>query len=393
MARKAKQSSEDDGMIMHPKTYMVDSPDWDPNAPDVELETPGGRKPPRPGGHRRGVGSSAGSAKIEPQASSAKLLLIVVGALVVIAGGALGVYFWLESQTDDTVVAAEALAVETEGAATVPAADAGDELAAEFAAELDRAELEAMYRGHVAATAATLGVEPPTLEQLRQPAVFRHPISHGNPRVLGPGKSLRVGELSLRVKIVQGLSVDRVKVSSKAQHTLLIVENRGEVPLAYRLLARKLAGGKCLTPAIIRYDALVLDPEQRVEISICSGRQSVEIIDLRTLELNELGAVWIRQLPPPAVGLGGLAAKSHAVAEGTPQCTEDAEMLERTLYEGELDWEDVVDFYSRHDCTHYPWPSDYRFRDGEAPAELPVVAPWNPGMSPYDEDDAKTPAL
>ena len=387
MAGKAsKAKADEEVMIMHPKTRMVDSPDWHADAEDIEVV--GLNEPKRRAKPKQATPKQARSRAVPDEGASSRLGVILLISTVALAGVAFALNYLLNSEAEHTSARAEraiASGSEAEAAAGETGEAKTDAAAGEAPAD-DRGMLETMYRGHVAATAVALGVEAPSTEALAKPAVFSHPISHGTPKVLGPNKSLREGPLSLRVKIVQGLSVDRIKVSSKGQHTLLVVENKGEVPVAYRLLARKLAGAKCLTPAIIRYDAIALDPGQQIEISICSGRQAVEIIDLRTYELSSVGIAWVRQLPPGVVGLDGLTAKAHEVAEGTAQCTEDEEMLQRALYEGELAWEDVIDFYSRHDCTHYPWPSDYRYREGQGPAELPVVAPWNPGASPYDED-------
>ncbi len=48
---------------------------------------------------------------------------------------------------------------------------------------------------------------------------------------------------------------------------------------------------------------------------------------------------------------------------------ETAKLLET----GKAQWEDVVDFYSRHDCNSYRWPARYT-RIVEPLRELPFAA-------------------
>lgn len=231
----------------------------------------------------------------------------------------------------------------------------------------------AVYESRVQATAAELGIDAPSLDQLRQPNQFHHPITHSKPKTLRPSSSKTEGPLQLSVR-VDDRAVARGGMQTKTKHTTLRVHNRGEVPVAYRLDARKAGGGDCQSRAIINYDAMVIDAGQTVEISVCSGRQSVEILDLRMLEITPIGAAWVRKIPPRPVGLPLEAARAHAPTGGVAPCSLGSSELGEAIRAGTVGWEDAIDFYSRHDCAHYPWWPAYR-RATATVEVLPMLSP------------------
>ena len=216
------------------------------------------------------------------------------------------------------------------------------------------------YVSLVTAAASAHGVEL-SLDQLHAPNTFVHTIRADAPTKIAPTKSLRAGSLSLRARVEGG---------GQAKHTLLELHNLGSVPLAYRV---ELGTGKCHPPGGSRYDALVLDPGAKVKVAVCAGRRSVELVDLRQLELSVLGAALVRKLPARAVGLSGAAARAHDPGATVVQCSAELDSA-AGLEQGEYAWEDVVDFFSRHDCDHYGWWPGYR-RALEAIPSLPVLAP------------------
>ncbi|PRQ04204.1 hypothetical protein ENSA5_09880 [Enhygromyxa salina] len=357
MSKDRKPAPETPGPILPPGTRLVDSPDWDRAAPNLEIVLDPKRKvaapapePPKPGG------------AAVPR-TTAIALMIGVG-LAIVAGAGFGLWKLLDANRD------------TESAALAETqTEAGVETGAVSAVEVEPApvtqqELETLYRGHVLETAVALDLDPLTIEELRQPNAFSHPISYGSPKIIAPGSSKRIGPLTFKVR-VDTLSLERRGIISKGRHTTLVVTNNGEQPLAYRLFMRKAEGGECKSPVVFNYDAMVIDPGQTFDISVCGGSHSVEVIDLRMLEITALGAAWVRQVPPEVVGLLGMAARAHDPGPDVIACKEDAAEIVRALDEHLVDWEDVIDFYSRHDCQHYPWPSEYRLAT-EALPSLPI---------------------
>lgn len=224
-------------------------------------------------------------------------------------------------------------------------------------------ETPVYYRTQLEASLATLELQTDVdalLEQLRQPNVFYHPITHGAPVTMKVGELRREQALELTV-LHEELRIKRGGLESNSLHTLLSVVNQGSVALAYRLVARSKDGGDCKMRAITQYDALVLDPGESARISICSGTHEVELVDLRMMELAQpIQIRWIRQLPPLTLGLDEIAVRSHKSAKTVLSCgAVPSKDTARQLSAGVAQWEDVIDFYSRHDCNLYRWPESY----------------------------------
>jgi hypothetical protein len=203
------------------------------------------------------------------------------------------------------------------------------------------------------------GLTAPPRERLLEPNTFFHVASSGDTRLLAPGASLSQAGLRISIK-VEDIDVERRGMRTKNTHTLAMVRNVGGKPLAYFLQLRSRTGD-CQLRALTRYDAMVLMPDEEAEVSVCSGSHEVEITDLRVLEVTELGALWVSKLPPQAVGHDDVSGRSHHPGPGIDVCAELPALQFATLInEGQAKWEDIVDFYSRHDCDHYRWWPGYK---------------------------------
>ena len=181
----------------------------------------------------------------------------------------------------------------------------------------------------------------------------------------------RTKEDRVRTEIIE---TERRGMRTKNEHTLVDVENVGTVPLAYFLDLRA-REGECQVRALTRFDAMALLPGEKGEISICAGSHEVEIRDFRVMEVTEIGALWVSKVPALAVGYDQVVARSHFAGLGIEMCAElpAAEFAGR-INAGEVAWEDIVDFYSRHDCEHYRWWPGYK-RIIEPLAALPAIRP------------------
>jgi hypothetical protein len=231
---------------------------------------------------------------------------------------------------------------------------------------------EAFYQTRVDEAVEKHGLSKPELASLREPNTFYQPITLSDPKLVAPGSSLREAGLELAI-VVDTIAVERRGMRTKTQQTMARVRNVGDKPLAYWIDMRS-RSSDCGVRALTHYDALVLLPDETAEISVCSGSHEVEVIDMRVLELTELGAVWVDKLPPQALGLDDVAVRSHAPGSGVEVCTEmPVAEFARLLKSGDSQWEDIIDFYSRHDCDHYRWWPGYK-RVIEPLAELPALA-------------------
>lgn len=230
---------------------------------------------------------------------------------------------------------------------------------------------EEYYQTRIDEAVERYKLAPITREQLLEPNTFFHVASPGDTRTIAPGATLREGELQIRIK-VEDIDVERRGMRTKNTHTLAMVKNVGQKPLAYFLQMRSRAGD-CSMRALTHYDAMVLMPDEEAEISVCAGSHEVELTELRILEVTEIGALWISKLPPQAVGHDDISGRSHAPGSGIDVCSElPALEFSMRLQNDEAEWEDIVDFYSRHDCEHYRWWPGYK-RTAERVAKLPVL--------------------
>lgn len=221
------------------------------------------------------------------------------------------------------------------------------------------ADSEEYYKIGIDDAVERYGLTAPPRERLLEPNVFFHVASSGDTRLIAPGSSLRQAGLNIQIR-VEDIDVERRGMRTKNTHTLAFVRNVGDKPLAYFLQMRSRAGD-CQMRALTRYDAMVLMPDEEAEISVCSGSHEVEITDLRVLEVTELGALWISKLPPQAVGHDEVSGRSHHPGPGIDVCAElPALDFATQIKDRKAKWEDIVDFYSRHDCDHYRWWPGYK---------------------------------
>jgi hypothetical protein len=120
---------------------------------------------------------------------------------------------------------------------------------------------------------------------------------------------------------------------------------------------------------------MALIPGEKGEISVCAGSHAVEVRDLRIMEVSDLGALWVSKVPALAVGYDPVIARSHFPGAGIELCAELPSTEYANLIKfGEVAWEDIIDFYSRHDCEHYRWWRGYE-RIVEPLTRLPSLAP------------------
>ncbi len=217
---------------------------------------------------------------------------------------------------------------------------------------------EAFFQTRIDEAVSNHGVANPGIERLLAPNTFFHVASPGDTRTVAPGAGLREAGIALRIR-TETIEVERRGIRTKTEHTLAELENVGTAPLAYFVNLR-VAAGDCEVRAVTRFNAMALLPGEKAEMSICAGKHEVEIRDLRVMEVSELGALWVSKVPALAVGHDTVVARSHFAGPGIEMCAELPSVDYANLLEsGEAAWEDIVDFYSRHDCEHYRWWPEY----------------------------------
>ena len=160
-----------------------------------------------------------------------------------------------------------------------------------------------------------------------------------------------------------------------ARHSVATITNVSTTPIAYFLRVRSADRGQCPTRGARLHNAMALLPNEKAEAVVCAGKGRIKIEDLRVLEITPLGHAYFSKIPPIAVGHDAVTASAHQPLRKLPLCTKTPSVtISNALRGGVSQWEDVADFYSRHNCERYQFFPGYKLAK-EALPELPVLPP------------------
>lgn len=219
-----------------------------------------------------------------------------------------------------------------------------------------------VYKGFLDSDASAAGVRTPSIEEMQRKLAYR--VDEGR-HVLEPGKP-PIEVAGLRLRLERG-----------SDQVVLVIQNVLESAVAYHVASTPSGGAvSCNSARPLAFNAMVIakgSSERRTE---CTWRDGMSIIvtKVESIELSPLSAWYISQLPPQVVGIEDRIARGHRGVETKEQCSAVQSAAARTgLDRGDIGWRDLIDFYSRHRCQTYRFPSNYRaFKsDGEHP--VPAV--------------------
>lgn len=212
-----------------------------------------------------------------------------------------------------------------------------------------------VYTGFLASDASAAGVRTPTLTEMSRKLPYRvdearHVLEPGNPPI-----------------DVAGL---RLRLERSSDQVVMVIENLLESDAAYEVTSMPSGGAGCNAARPLPFNAMVIrkgGSERRTE---CTWRDGMSIIvtKVETIEVLPLSAWYLSQLPPQVVGIEERIARGHHGVDSKEKCSAVVSQVVRTGFDrGEIGWRDLVDFYSRHRCQTYQFPSSYRAlrADGE----------------------------
>lgn len=220
----------------------------------------------------------------------------------------------------------------------------------------------AVYKNFVDTDAAAAGVPAPSPAQLAQKLAYRvDEVRH----VLEPGKPpIEVAGL-------------RIRIERAGDQIVLVAENLLDSAIAYEITTAPSTGaGLCSGATALPFNAMTIakgGSERRTE---CTYRDGMAIIvsKVETMEVLPLSAWYLAQVPPSVLGIESRIARGHRGVEGTERCSSVTPQVVRTgLERGEIGWRDLADFYARHRCQTYPFPSTYRAFKSDGERSLPAV--------------------
>lgn len=220
----------------------------------------------------------------------------------------------------------------------------------------------AVYKGYVDSDAAAAGVRAPTLEEMSKKLPYRVDEAR---HVLEPGKPpIDVAGLRLRVE-------------RTSDQLVLVIENRLDSDVAYQVVsAASSSGSVCNSARPLAFNAMVVGKGATERRTECVWRDGMAIIvtKVETIEVAPLSAWYLSQLPPTVVGVEDRIARGHRGIQTAEKCSAILSQVVRTgLDTGDIGWRDLVDFYSRHRCQTYQFPSTYRAIKSDGERAMPAA--------------------
>lgn len=219
-----------------------------------------------------------------------------------------------------------------------------------------------MYLSFLERDAAAAGVRAPTPDEMSKKLPYRvddarHVLELGQP-------AIEVAGLRLHLE----LAGDAV---------VLAITNLEKSDLAYNVVTTPSIGTRpCFSVRALSINAMVINKggsELRTE---CAFRDGISIIvtKVETLEVGTLSAYYLSEVPPTLVGIEDRLARGHHGVEAKVPCTAVISQVVRSgMDRGDIGWRDLVDFYSRHRCQSYNYPSSYRAFKSDNERPVPVT--------------------
>ena len=216
-----------------------------------------------------------------------------------------------------------------------------------------------VYLDYLRSDAAAASTSVPTLADMQRKFAYHaddstRSLAPGDPPIDVAGLRLHL-EVSGRGDRAEGRqhTADRSRVRGDD-----VVEPRHRVQLARAL----------------PFDAMVVRKGSSETRTECVYRTDARIVisKVETVELPPLSSYYMEHVPPSLVGLDERIARGHRPSGEV--CSEVVSQAVRTGIERhEIGWRDLVDFYARHRCQTYQFPTSYRAltADGERP--IPAV--------------------
>ncbi len=225
------------------------------------------------------------------------------------------------------------------------------------------------YEADLAIDLKDYKVENVSYADLLEPLSYE--ILVDSPQTLAPGETLTTSKMTVQATI-QTVAWTRERATIKAKHSIAVLTNTSDMPLAYNLSVKAPTRGDCASRGARQHNAMALGPGEVAEITVCSGETSLEVSKLEVIPLNALSFIYISKLPPSAIGAPLLENRAHTPPQGVTVCSDvPSERLTERMRLGELAWADIIDFYARHNCERAQIMPGYR-RQTSRLLELPV---------------------
>ena len=221
----------------------------------------------------------------------------------------------------------------------------------------------AVYQEYLERDASAAGVRTPTIEDMSRKFPYR---------VDEARHVLEVGQPAIEIAGV------RLAVQREDNTLVLDVTNLTSSSLAYFVVSSvtpNLSG--CASARPVLFNAMVISKGKTVRRVECVWREgmALAITRVETLEVPPLSAWYLGLVPPRLVGVEDRIARGHEPPESSEKCsTVVSQSVRSGLEQGQIGWRDLVDFYARHRCPTYRFPSSYRAIRSDGERQVPDTA-------------------
>ena len=169
----------------------------------------------------------------------------------------------------------------------------------------------------------------------------------------------------------------RLTAARQRDTIVLDIENTTKSDLAYHVVTEptpKIAG--CNSAPPLEHNAMIIakgEHQIRVECSWHAG-MAIAVTLVETAEVLPLSAWYLNQIPPAQLGIDHRIARGHRVPRTAERCISLSSQAVRSGLENqEIRWRDLVDFYARHRCQTYQFPSTYRALTADGQRRIPAI--------------------
>jgi hypothetical protein len=221
---------------------------------------------------------------------------------------------------------------------------------------------QGMYVNYLERDAASAGVRTPTADEMSR----KLPAHSDEARhVLEPGKpAIELAGLRLRAE-------------RAGDAVVLVIQNLLASDVAYLVTTSPSVGtALCNSARPLPINALVISKGGSETRTECTYRDGISIVVTRveTVEVSPLSSFYLSEVPPSVVGIEDRVARGHHGVETKEPCSTIVSQVVRTgMDRGEIGWRDLVDFYARHRCQTYQFPTSYRAFKSDGERSLPAA--------------------
>ncbi len=215
-----------------------------------------------------------------------------------------------------------------------------------------------VYQRYLEDDAQAAGVRAPTTEEMSRKFAYRVDEAR---HALEIGKPIEVAGL-------------RVHLERAGDQVALVVQNTLDTEVAYHVVTNATSLVACNDARPLPFNAMILHKGGQETRAECIAEQPLYLTKVETLEVPPLAAWYLAQLPPSLVGLEEQVARGHrGLSTREPCAVAIPAVVKSGIERGEITWRDLVDFYARHRCQTYQFPSTYRALTADGQRVIPAV--------------------